>query len=180
MMDGKWWNKYLAPPGRKRTGVASPDELQAELDLDEYWVHRYNEMTGRGGRWGWKDTLSRRIGLAILVVLWLPVLLPAVVMWGFWSLLQLLRECVRELLRGLVWMLQGLWRLLQGLWWLLWGLVCLLGSFLMFLLEIVRMILIVASFVFIFGLILSALPGQHDRWFNLPVLSFSIPSSPLK
>lgn len=123
MTDGKWWNGYLAPPGKKWTGVVSPDQLQAELELEEYWVHRYFEMTGHGGRWEWKDSLLHRVGLVLLVVLWSPVLVPVLVISGYWSLVQSLRECVRALPRILLGLLRGLWPLLRSLVeGLLWGL----------------------------------------------------------
>lgn len=42
---------------------------EREIDLEEYGIRRYVEMTGRGGRWVCADSLLRRAGLMLLLVL---------------------------------------------------------------------------------------------------------------
>lgn len=69
MTDGKWWNSYLAYPGRVNTESEYRLPSEGEKDLEEYWIRRYVEMTGRGGRWVCADSLLRRAGPMLLLVL---------------------------------------------------------------------------------------------------------------
>lgn len=81
MTDSKWWNSYLALPGKREKGcefrVPSERETasefhvpsEGELDLEEYWMQRYVAITGYNGRWVCADSFLRRAGLALLQVI---------------------------------------------------------------------------------------------------------------
>lgn len=85
MTDSKWWNTYFALQGGTEgaqtvTAIPLPAAciagIQADLELEQYWMRRYFEMTGYNGRWictrGPFDQVVRFIGcfltwVAILV-----------------------------------------------------------------------------------------------------------------
>lgn len=50
--DSTWWNPYFALQDATWTVTeTAPAESRPELDLEEYWMRRYFEMTGHDGRW---------------------------------------------------------------------------------------------------------------------------------
>lgn len=65
MTDGNWWNEYLALPGGQTTDSVSPEAREEELELEEYWLRRYHEITGHSGRWDSTDSVLRRVGWVI-------------------------------------------------------------------------------------------------------------------
>lgn len=74
MTDSKWWNSYFAihttwAEPQPVTAMSFPVRIQADLDLEEYQMRRYLEMTGFGGRWVYTRGLFSRVGryLAIFV-----------------------------------------------------------------------------------------------------------------
>lgn len=74
MTDSKWWNSYFAihttwAESQPATAMSFPVRIQADLDLEEYQMRRYREMTGFGGRWVYTRGLFSRVGrcLAIFV-----------------------------------------------------------------------------------------------------------------
>lgn len=61
MIDSTWWNSYFTihdalEGGSAVTEIGTPTTFP-EIDLEEYWIRRYFEMTGSDGRWIYRRAL---------------------------------------------------------------------------------------------------------------------------